>query len=112
MRRGISIAVLAVVVAALVAPLALAAPGALPACCRVGGQHHCAGMNGPDGFHSAPSSCPYRATPAIPGRVASLIRGSLQFSLTAQESRIFVTDRNNSILEAFSDIHKRGPPVS
>ena len=65
MRRGISIAVLAIVVASVVAPLALANPASVPACCRSGGQHHCMGMSGLDGFQSLPGECPYRVHRAV-----------------------------------------------
>jgi hypothetical protein len=70
MRRSIAILLFLLMLAALVAPAALAtATNPLPACCRAGGRHHCAMMAAlmaPGGVWIKGRPCPYRKRLACP----------------------------------------------
>ena|SRR6516162_3305553 len=113
MRRGVSIAVLLVVLASALAPLAQANASSVPACCRVGGPHHCMGMPaGLDGFHSLPSKCPYRIAPAVTSPVATLIRVRLAISRFATETIPAPPQSIDPFRIALVDVQKRGPPIA
>jgi hypothetical protein len=64
MRRSIASTLLLLMVAALLAPAAVAnVTSPVPACCRAGGPHHCAAMAaslGASGVRVEGQSCPYR----------------------------------------------------
>jgi len=64
MRRPISILLLVLMLAALIAPVAVATVTApTPACCRAGGRHHCSATAAslvPSGIRLQGQSCPYR----------------------------------------------------
>ena len=110
MRRGASIAVLLVLLASVLAPLAQGSAASLPACCRIGGQHHCMGMGGSEGFRSLPSKCPYRVVPAVTTGVAALAKGPTPASLFVPERQAAEPALSVLIPVAFNDVHKRGPP--
>ncbi len=63
MRRLLASSLLLMFAIVLVsAPAAASLTSGLPACCRAGGAHHCAGVpsNSPGpGFASQPAACPY-----------------------------------------------------
>lgn len=112
MRRGVSIAVLMVLLTGVLAPLAQASPTSVPACCRVGGQHDCMGMAGMDGFHSLPSKCPYRVAPAVTSSVAALVTFNLPVSIFATETKTVTPHSAEPVPVAFDNVHKRGPPIA
>ncbi|MFZ3213127.1 MAG: hypothetical protein WA188_16610 [Terriglobales bacterium] len=74
MRRSTATALLLLMLAALLAPAALAtATNPLPACCRAGGRHHCSAMAAsivPSGDRVQGKSCPYRKPLAFSVSVA------------------------------------------
>jgi len=112
MRRGVSISVLAVLLASSLAPLAQATAASLPVCCRVGGQHHCMGMSGLDGFHAAAANCPYRATPAVKTATAAIVPVNLRVSIVTAHSQLPISSASPAILTSFNDVPKRGPPAA
>jgi len=112
MRRGVSIIVLLVLLTAVLAPLAQASPAAVPACCRTGGQHHCMGMPGMDGFRSLPGKCPYHVAPAVTSGIAALVTVSLPVSLFASENEQPTPGSAEAAAVAFGNVHKRGPPIA
>jgi hypothetical protein len=61
MRRSTAITLLLLMLAAFLAPAALAtATNPLPACCRAAGRHHCSAMAPSGGVQIQEQSCPYR----------------------------------------------------
>lgn len=112
MTRAISIAVLAIVFASVVAPLALANPASVQACCRVGGKHHCmgTGMAGLDGFHAQPGKCPYRVSTAATSRIAAAVSNGSEASLHTVEPAVAILPTTRAIGVALGDVPKRGPP--
>lgn len=111
MRRGVSISVLLVVLSSVLVPLAQASPASLPACCRAGGQHHCMGMPGGDGFRSLPSKCPYHAAPAVTSSLTALVRESMPVSLSATEDKAVAPSSFEPVPVAIGNVQKRGPPT-
>ncbi len=112
MRRGVSISVLAVFLVIVLAPLAQATPTWLPACCRTGGQHHCMGMPGADGFRSFPNQCPYVVAPAVSGAISAHVVKSLPTALFVAESRATALPAPLPVSLVFDNAHKRGPPAT
>ena len=71
MRRSTAIALLLLILAAFLAPAALAtATKPLPACCRASGPHHCSTVVPSGGIKVQGQSCPYRKHLAFTGSVA------------------------------------------
>ncbi len=115
MRRGVSIAVVMVILTSILAPIAQAHSVSLPACCRADGKHHCNGMmetSGLTGFKSPLGACPYRQHAAVTTQV---------FALAATRHRICISVLGgDAISPAFlalgssdlGDAHKRGPPTA
>jgi hypothetical protein len=61
MRRWAAIPILILMVASFLAPAVLASVTApTPACCRVGGQHHCSASIETTGVQLRGQGCPYR----------------------------------------------------
>lgn len=112
MRRATSIAVLMVLLTGVFAPLAQASPASVPACCRTGGQHHCMGMAGMDGFQSLPGKCPYRVAPAVTCGIAALVPISLPVSVCISDSRTVPLPSLVPVSVAFGIVQKRGPPTA
>jgi hypothetical protein len=111
-RRGASISVLLLLLSSVIVPLVQAGATSMPLCCRVGGQHHCSGMTGGEGFHSLPGKCPYRVAPAITSGVAALLRVTLaQFSFKA-EHQVAELPEPVFLPVAFDNAQKRGPPIA
>ena len=80
MRRSTAITLLLLMLAALLAPTALAtATNPIPACCRASGPHHCSAMPPiSDGIQIQGQSCPYRkplmfSRSAAPPRAAETV---------------------------------------
>jgi len=75
MRRSTATALLLLMLAAFLAPAALATVTTLtPACCRAAGPHHCSAMAAsmvPSGVRVQAQSCPYRKPLAFSVSVAS-----------------------------------------
>jgi len=110
MRRGASIALLAVLLAGVLAPLAQATASSLPACCRVNGPHHCAGMAGLDGFHTQAQSCPFRSYPAIVGAMVAVLGPRLSQTLLSVRADAVVAALIGPTRPSFDTVQKRGPP--
>jgi len=110
MRRGLSIAVLAVLLSGFLVPLAQGSDASLPACCRAHGAHHCMGMTGMDGFHSAASKCPYRAEPAVISGIVALVGFRMAIAVVAAEPNSSI--RRASLLTSaeVAAVPQRGPP--
>jgi hypothetical protein len=115
MRRIASIAVLAVLMTPLLAPLAQGSPSSLPPCCRTGGKHHCemsAATSGLDGFKSPTQSCSYRMHAAVVSQLAALTAARnrvVSLAINGEAARpIEVSLGSNDS----SDAHKRGPPTA
>jgi len=86
---------------------------AIPACCRRGGQHHCAMPLQGDGFHSAPANCPYRHFTAITSHCVTAlgVRGNaLTPALSWQDSLPIASPDIARYVEG--NAQKRGPPLS
>ena len=75
MRRSFASLVLFLQLAGFALPF-VQAQQAVPACCRRGGQHHCATPLPVDGFRSAPANCPYRHFTGITSHLGDRARGS------------------------------------
>ena len=103
---------LLVMLAGVLAPMALAIPASVPACCRVGGQHHCMGMMGLAGFHSELGKCSYRVAPAVTSGIAALVSANLPVSIFAAESKTAALVAPDPIPVAFDIGQQRGPPMS
>ncbi len=75
MRRSTATALLLLMLAAFLAPAAVATvTNPMPACCRAAGPHHCSAMvpSGPeDGAQFRGDSCPYRKPVAFSGSAAT-----------------------------------------
>jgi len=114
MRRGVSIAVLAVILTSVFGPTAQAQSSSVPACCRAGGKHHCNESMGPpalDGFKSGVALCPYRCQ-------ASVISKLVALTATRHSTAVFVLNSrtarpSNPTCDSCDrkDAHKRGPPT-
>ena len=112
MRRTVSIAVLMVLLTGVLVPLAQASSVWVPACCRVGGQHHCMGMAGTDGFRSLPDKCPYRAAPAVTSSIVALVNFNPPVSIFATETKTVALNSAEPVPVAFGNVQKRGPPIA
>ena len=113
MKRGVSTAILLVMLATVLAPLALASPASVPACCRAGGKHHCTmGTMGMDGFRSQACQCPYRFAPAVTTGIAALAAVHLPSSFFATRAKVVVVVAPDPVPVAFDLVQKRGPPLS
>ena len=103
---------LLVLLSSVIVPLAQAGVAPTPLCCRVGGQHHCTGMSGRDGFHSLPGECPYRVAPAVTSGIAALLPVTLAQSSFESGQRAAELPEPISLPVAFDNVQKRGPPLS
>ena len=112
MRRGASIAVLLVLMSGILVPLAQVGVSSVPACCRAGGQHHCMGTQGMDGFQSVPSRCPHHVAPAVTSSVAALATESPRASILAAQSSSVFLPNPVAVSVAFGVVQKRGPPTA
>lgn len=115
MRRGISIAVLLVILTSIFAPMAQALTVAVPACCRAGGKHHCSasmGNSGPAGFKSAQEICPYRHHAALTSEQLALTATSQQLGILVLSSETVQPTESNFYSNRRNDVHKRGPPAA
>ena len=113
MRRSTATTLLLLMLAAFLAPAALAtATNPLPACCRAAGPHHCSAMAAsmvPSGVRVQAQSCPYRKPLAFSGSAATpratqtvALAGAHSF-LGEFYSEVFISHREPSHSQ-------RGPP--
>jgi hypothetical protein len=113
MRRSTATALLLVMLAAFLAPAAVATvTNPTPVCCRATGPHHCSAMvpSGPEGGAQFQGhSCPYRKPVALSGAAATpnatqtaALAGAHSF-LNAFYSEVFVSHRQ-------PPYSQRGPP--
>lgn len=114
MRRGASIFALTVLLIGIVAPVVLAAPAAVPACCRVGGSHHCEmslKSSGLPGVQSVPETCPYRDHSAVTSELIALTAAAHRIAVVIAGTTprlpapVVLCDKQSR------DAHKRGPPT-
>ena len=112
MRRYLSSLLLLAMLMTSAAPLLALAPQPLPACCRAGGDHHCAAMMklGGDGFHAQPTSCPFRRIPAAVRAHAALHSASVTFAVGAAHSELKFSVVGAPAIESSYALPKRGPP--
>jgi len=106
---------LLVLLTTTLAPLAQASASSLPACCRVGGKHHCEmsmGASRGAGFQSAPKVCPYRILAAVTTPLVALTTAShhaTAFVLTSKAAQSIEVTLCTNLSD---DAHKRGPPAA
>jgi hypothetical protein len=112
MRRVASIAVLIVLLTSVLVPLAQGTASSVPACCRIGGQHHCSGMAGADGFHSQASACPYRVSPAVVPGAGALPQEAPQVAIAAVAQQSPAKPSGYVATTVEDEAHKRGPPLA
>jgi hypothetical protein len=115
MRRAVSIAVVMVILTSALAPLEQAHSSTVPACCRVGGKHHCdgaMGTSGAVGFKSVPAVCPYRHPAALISGLVALTSGSHRIAIFVVDSKTARPPAEIAYSADRSDVHKRGPPTA
>jgi hypothetical protein len=115
MRRGVSIAVLSVMLTSLLVPLALANPSTLPTCCRTGGKHHCTGSMETTrsvGFKSAAMLCPYRHQAAVTSQAVALATARQCVVVLLLEGKTPQSTLSTIYSHDLIDAHKRGPPAA
>jgi len=101
MRRGVSLTILVIILAALLAPLAQGATASVPVCCRVGGQHHCMGTA---------QSCPFRSYPVVKGGIVALLGPNLPQARLATQPQFLMAALVEPVRLSFDTVQKRGPP--
>jgi len=114
MRKGFSSFLLLVTLLATLAPLLALAPQALPACCRAGGEHHCAVMIhlGGDGFQRQTPPCPYQQHPAVTPSHLALQTARRIFTVSTACEALYLAIPSSPRSAALYSVPKRGPPVS
>ena len=112
MRRWVSIAVLMLLLSSAFAPLAQAWGASLPACCRVGGKHHCTEMAGMDGFQSLPGKCPHHVSPAVTTELAALLATGVPVANRSDQTKAVTPCSPEPAHVDFGNVQKRGPPLS
>jgi hypothetical protein len=94
------------------APLAEAWQSSVPACCRVGGKHHCMGMSATDGFQSLAGKCPHHVLPAATTDLAAMVAIRQPVSVRRTETESVEPASAAPAAVAFGNVQKRGPPLS
>jgi hypothetical protein len=115
MRRAVSIAVVMVILTSALTPLVQAQFSTVPACCRVGGKHHCdgaMGSSGAIGFKSVPALCPYRHPAAVISDLVALTSRSHRIANFVLASKTARPPAEIAYSADRSDAHKRGPPTA
>jgi len=111
MRRLLASLVLFLQLAGFALPF-VQAQQAVPACCRRGGQHHCAMPPHGDGFRAIPASCTYRHVTAITSHsVTALgVQGNTLNRMSSwQDFLPFASPDIARFVEG--NAQKRGPPL-
>jgi len=112
MRRVASSAILLLLLSGIVTPILQAGVQPVPACCRVGGAHHCMGLPQGDGFHAAPVKCPYQVN------AIAIDRAAIPVASTPSSQRFVVLDQTTFALPSIAltpdldGASERGPPVA
>jgi hypothetical protein len=115
MRRCVSIVAVMVILSSTLAPLVQAQFSTVPACCRVGGKHHCdgaMGSSGAIGFKSVPALCPYRHPAAVISDLVALTSRSHRIAIFVLASKTARPPVELAYSADRSDVHKRGPPTA
>lgn len=115
MRRGVSVAMLMVLLTGVFVPVALASPASVPACCRVGAKHHCEMSMGDSdltGFKSAVQSCPYRIAAAVTSQLVALTTNRQALAAFVVQREAAQSTRIALHASQSDDAHKRGPPTA
>jgi hypothetical protein len=114
MRKSFASLVMTALLLMAVAPLLALAPQTLPACCRAGGDHHCATMMhmGGEGFGAQTPSCPYRNHPAVAPGHSALEAPRIAFAIAESSGEAYVSAANAVSVSSAYSVPKRGPPLS
>jgi len=114
MRRSVATALLLLMLAAFVAPAALATAPTQPAsaCCRAAGRHHCFAMvPGESGPQIKGQRCPYRKLSAFSASAATA-RATQAIALADEYS--FLNDFYSEVVYLRRELPhlQRGPPIA
>jgi hypothetical protein len=112
MRRSLASLLLAVLIGTFALPF-LQAKQNVPACCRRGGQHHCAASAGADGFRATAPCCPFQHFIPLVSHSEPALRSSADtflFVLRWQRSVSF--DSPDIARQVAGNTQKRGPPLA
>ena len=114
MRKSFASLVMTALLLMAVAPLLALAPQTLPACCRAGGDHHCAAMMHLDGegFRAQMPLCPYRHGPAVAPAHSALEVPRVAFAVAEAHGEIYVPAAFAVSVTSTYSAPKRGPPLS
>jgi len=114
MRRCLSSLLLLLTLMTSVSPLLALTPQTLPACCRVGGKHHCTAVAtlGGAGFHAQAPVCPFYRIPAAVRTHTALHSGRaiLALALRSTDSTVCVAAR--PVLRPSYALPQRAPPLA
>ena len=111
MRRPVASLLLVLLLAGFVLPIVQAQTTA-PACCRRGGQHHCAAPSTPDGFRSLATCCFYRHVGLTTHGNSALDRAAA-FSVSVVNTPNIDAPRRAPAIQLFARSNsQRGPPLS
>jgi hypothetical protein len=111
MRRLFAGLAIAIILAGLVSPLAVALgnTSSTPACCLPSGKHHCTQHSNGTGFKSKSEPCPYSSEILISG-----FQGleAPEFALAASHaaSKVGIGAVSSDYRIAFRELSARGPP--
>ncbi len=112
MRRSLASLLLALLIGTFVLPFSQAKQN-VPACCRRGGQHHCAASAGNDGFRSTWPSCPFQRFVPLVSHSKTALRASAETLFIALHWHSTVTADSPDIAHrAAGNTQKRGPPLA
>ena len=114
MRKCFSNLVMTAMLLVIMAPFIALSPQALPACCRAGGEHHCAAMVhlGGEGFRAQMPPCPFLQHPAVSPAHSALHVQRVLFSIThTYENFSFIGLTSVASATQYS-VPQRGPPLA
>lgn len=112
MRRSVASLLLAVLMGTFALPFLQANPQ-VPACCRRGGQHHCAAPVGADGIRATSPRCPFQQfTPLVSHSEHALRASAHTFHSALQWQRSVSFDSPDIAREVDGNTQKRGPPLA